>query len=158
MIKGAIYENINVNHTYLEKTFEVINNKQKEYNWLITDIEYFPMNKSTITLMDKEYVWISGEDLTSMIKDEEFLITWGVFTGFKKDIKFEDIMKYELPYANGYGGFWEEKISIQNPLADIELVAWDGLLILFISKDEDLVKEFKNGLSKSQDLLEYNSK
>lgn len=64
--------------------------------------------------------------------------------------------KYGLPYADGYRGFWEENISIQHPLATVELVAWDSGCTLFISEDDELVNKFRREFPLSVDLEMHN--
>lgn len=155
-MKGVILYKEDTYYTYLKSIFEAINNRQKEYNWLISDCVCYPANINYERLMNRDYTWISGEDLTNMINDENFQIIWGVFSGFKKNIKFNDVMEYSLPYANGYSGFWKDEVSIQHPLSDIEMVAWDSSLTLFISKDESLVNKVMSNFAKAEDLGEYN--
>lgn len=58
----------------------------------------------------------------------------GVFSAFPKEIRLEEVLKYDYPYADGYKGFWENPIALQHPLAVSEIVVWDGSLILVISK------------------------
>lgn len=91
-----------------------------------------------------------------MIKNENFQIIWGVFSGFKKDVEFEDVIKFNLPYAEEYNGFWQKELSIQHPLAELEIVAWDSSITIFISKRESLVRDFRYKFSKSEDLKLYN--
>ncbi len=65
-------------------------------------------------------------------------------------------MKYPLPYADGYKGFWKRPISLQHPLAEMEIVPWDSSLILLISKDDKIVNDFKSSCPLSKDLENYN--
>ena len=70
----------------------------------------------------------------------------------------DEVKKYDLPYADMYRGFWEEEISIQHPLATVELVAWDSSLTLFISKEDTLVEKFRSEFPLSVDLEAYNKR
>jgi len=103
-----------------------------------------------------EYAWISGEELTNIIKKDDFQWIWAVLSGFEKHIHLEDVKKYDIPYADGYRGFWNENISIQHPLATIELVAWDSSCTLFISKEDALVDKFRSAFPLSVDLELHN--
>ena len=38
----------------------------------------------------------------------------------------------------GYDGFWKNPVSIQHPLAELEIVAWDSTLTLLISRMKPL--------------------
>ena len=51
-----------------------------------------------------------------------------------------------------------QKISIQHPLATVELVAWDSSLTLFISKEDTLVEKFRSEFPLSVDLEAYNKR
>lgn len=161
MIKGAILDKGEDGYTYFKKIFKALNNFQKDYNWLITDCEASPKRWGHEIRIHQskhgEYAWISGEELTGIIKKDDFQWVWAVLSGFDKSCSKDDVLNYEFPAADGYGGFWEEKPSIQHPLARIELVAWDSDLTLFISKDEDLVNRFRNAFPLSRDLEEYNA-
>lgn len=90
------------------------------------------------------------------LKKDNFQWIWGVLSGFEKCYAKEEILRYDLPYADGYRGFWKTELSIQHPLASIELIAWDGCLTFFLSKQEKLVKMFRTAFPLSDDLKEYN--
>ena len=47
MVYGAINEKGERYYTDLNKVFDFINNKQVEYNWLITDCDCYPYNYVT---------------------------------------------------------------------------------------------------------------
>ncbi len=49
-----------------------------------------------------------------------------------------------------------KNISIQHPLAAVELVAWDSGCTLFISKEDELVNKFRKEFPLSVDLEMYN--
>lgn len=158
VIKGALLEKGEKYYTRLGKIFSVMNNFQNEYNWLISDCEAYPMEKRNAERInqDEKYAWITGEELTSMIIEEDFLWIWGVLSGFEKKYTKEDVCRYSLPYADGYEGFWNDNISIQHPLASIELVAWDSSCTLFISKNNSLVEQFRLAFPLSVDLEMHN--
>ena len=145
-------------YTYLRKIFVGMDNFQKEYNWLISNCEAYPkrLGHNIRIHQSGEYAWISGEELTNIIKRDDFQWIWAVLSGFDKNIPLEEVKKYDLPYADGYRGFWDENISMQHPLATIELVAWDSSCTLFISKDNLLVDKFRNVFPLSVDLELHN--
>lgn len=157
-MKSAILDKGENYYTHMTKVFKAIGNEQIKYNWLITNCECYPQAEEVYKLFSKEYVWISGDELTEIISKEEFQIIWGVFSGFSKGIKLEEVLKYDLPFADGYKGFWVDNVSVQHPLADIEIVAWDSSLTLFISKEENLVQQFRDSFPLSEDLSERNTR
>ncbi len=135
-----------------------MDNFQKKYNWLISDCEACPkrLGHDIRIHQSGEYAWISGEELTNIIKRDDFQWIWAVFSGFEKNITLEEVKKYDLPSADGYGGFWSENVSIQHPLATVEMVAWDSGCTLFISKDDLLVNKFRSAFPLSVDLEMHN--
>lgn len=155
-VKGAIMEKGGKWYTHLFEIFNGINNKQLQYNWLITDCNCFPKKKEYDELFSNEYIWLTGEELTKIVHDEDFQWIWAVLSGFPKDISFDRVLEYELPYADGYRGFWEEELTIQHPLAEVEIVPWDSSLVLVISKDEKIVSDFHESFPLAQDLGAYN--
>lgn len=85
-MKGAIVEKKGLVHTDLLKLFRELDGFQNEYNWLISDIMCYPSNDEFRALCKKEYIWISGKDLTKILETENFQWIWGVFSGFEEKI------------------------------------------------------------------------
>jgi len=79
-------------------------------------------------------------------------------SGFEKNIDLEEVLKFPLPDAQEYEGFWKNPVSIQHPLASIEIVPWDSTLTLVISKENKIVSDFKKHYPLSEDLASYISK
>lgn len=127
-----------------------------KYNWLITNIECYPRDEEIVKVFENEYCWIDGKALLNLLSKEEFQWVWAVFSAFPKEITLEEVLKYDLPYADGYKGFWKNPIALQHPLAVLEIVAWDGLLILVISKRNEMVNGLIDSNEFVQDLEEYN--
>lgn len=155
-MKAAIIDKSERYFTYLLKLFNGISNAQKNYNWLITDCECYPQNKELEQIFGEDEIWLSGEELTEIIQKTDFQFVWAVFSGFSKDISLEEIRKYKMPYANGNEALWSVTTDIQHPLADIEIIAWDSSLTIFLSKNEDLVESFMKSYPLSEGLSEKN--
>ena len=115
------------------------NAEAEQYNWLITDVECYPNHSQQSILAGEKYCWISGKKLLVYLRKNDFQWVWGVFSAFSKEIPLKEILRYSLPYADGYAGFWKNPISLQNPLATSEIVSWDGELLLFVSKKDRMV-------------------
>lgn len=144
--------------TFLKKLFASINQMQKNYNWLITGHECYPQNKMYAELLSKKYCWITGDELTEMHENEDFQWIWGVFSAFPKDISKEDVLKYELPKSDGYKELWQNPVSIQHPLAEIEIIAWDSSMTVVISRNDDIVDLLSKDYLMTKDLEYYNDK
>ena len=72
MVYGAINAKGEKYYTYMKKLFEAIGNRQTEFNWLITDCICYPDDPKTDAMLSKDYCWISGDELTKIIAQEDF--------------------------------------------------------------------------------------
>lgn len=156
MVYGAILEKGEKYYTYLSKVFTAIGGTQTEYNWLITDCECYPHLSDIDKLLSQEFCWLSGDELTSIVNKESFQWIWGVLSGFEKDITLEEVLKYPLPYADGYEGFWKNPLSMQHPLASVEIVAFDSTLTLIFSERKEIIDMFREYFPLSEDPASQN--
>lgn len=156
MVYGAILEKGEPWYTKMGKVFDAIKDKQTEYNWLITDMDGVPA-KVEERCDGKEYCWLTGEELTQIVRADDGQWIWAVLSGFDKNISLPEVMNYPRPYADGYAGFWKNPLSIQHPLATIEIVPWDSSLTLFFSEKEELVKNFMEFFPLSEELSAINA-
>lgn len=155
MVYGAINAKGEKYYTYLKKLFDAISNRQTEYNWLITDCTCYPETPKTDAMLRKDYCWLSGEDLTELVTQEDFQWIWAVLSAFDKSVELSDILKYDLPYAEDYNGFWSKPISMQHPLAKIEIVPWDSSMTMIFSDDKGIIDSFKAAYPQSEDFDDY---
>ncbi len=151
-MKGCILQNGKVSIKDICNYIECVN----KYNWLITNIECYPSNKEIIKTLNREYCWITGDNLLQLLNKEDFQWIWGVFSAFNCKFDLKEVLNYNLPYADGYTRFWKNPISIQHPLADMEIAAWDGILILFISKENEVIEKVMKDKTEAKDLEIYN--
>lgn len=157
MVYGVINKKEEKYYTYLKKVFEAIDNRQKDYNWLITNCECYPNNPETYKLFNNiDYCWISGEELTEIILEEDFQWVWGILSGFDKNIELSEILKFGLPCEEDYGKYFKNPLSLQHPLASIEIVPFDSAYVMLLSKDKTIVDDFMRVYTKSEWLEEYN--
>lgn len=156
MVYGAVNRKGEKYYTYLKKLFDAINNKQLEYNWLITDCTCYPENPKIDAMLRKDYCWLSGEDLTDLVSQEDFQWIWAVLSGFDKSVELADILKYDLPCAEDYDGFWNKPISMQHPLAKIEIVPWDSSMAMIFSDETSGSMDLK-GFSNRQIIAEVDA-
>ena len=158
MVYGAIDQKGEEYYTFLPKLFDAIDNAQFDYNWLITACDCNCQNKIEDEYRKQGYCWISGKELTEIVSETEIQWIWAVLSGFHKDISLDDVLKYPYPDDDGFPEFWHNPLSMQHPLATIEIVPWDSSLTLFFSTDKGLVKKFRAGYPYSEDLFVHNSK
>lgn len=151
-MKGCIIKNKDVS---IKDIYMHVKDVEK-YNWLITNIECYPNNEKIVETLAGEYCWIAGSDLLQLLNKEEVQWIWGVFSAFSKEVELNDVLIYDFPYADGYIEFWKNPISIQHPLAISEIVAWDGSIILVISKRNEVVNSIMEKNLYARDLEAYN--
>ena len=156
MVYGAILQRGERFYTYLSRVFRAIENVQTQYNWLITDCVCYPRSPELSALLSGESCWLSGDELTALVQKEDFQWIWAVLSGFRKDIPVEQVLEYPLPYADGNKAFWRNPLSMQHPLAEIEIVPWDSTLTLFLSSRKEIVDSYRKYSPLSEDLALYN--
>ncbi|MEY9869154.1 hypothetical protein ABIE66_004533 [Peribacillus sp. B2I2] len=147
----------------LKEILNSFNGLNKDYNWLLTDLDWsYPENYldyfEDYRIIDDPHnnFWITGENLTELANNKDFHFIWGVFSAFDKNEKIDlDDIKEE-PYADGNPNFWVENPIIQHPKAMVELVLWDSSLILLLSKDDDISRNFRNTFEGWKDLIYHN--
>lgn len=174
MIYGAIDEKSCKHYTDIYSVLSSMRGKQNDYNWLITDSEiiawgedlnklnthqcYFEIDGKLTKCSAPEYKFLSGEELIDIVEKDRGQWIWGVLSAFEKNIKLEEILKYPLPFSDGNGDLWKNPVSLQNPLASVEIVPFDSGLVLFKSREKELVNLFRKAFPLSEDLAKYNAR
>ncbi len=147
-------------YTYLGPLFAAIGQRQEQYNWLITDFEGgFPLEERVRLNrrnLRERHAWIDGGTLTRLAGQGNTQWSWGVFSGFDRSVTLKQALEYDLPWADGNPGFWKNPVSVQHPLAQMEIVAWDNASTILISRDQKAVCEFAAAFPDSMDLERYN--
>ncbi|MDZ4618359.1 hypothetical protein ORM77_10605 [Bacillus cereus] len=135
-------------HTVLASVFDSFQGREKEFNWLITDMEIVAHQEEKLIRnypkMSHPIVWIAGEDLSNLVKKYNPQFIWGVLSAFDKSINIDINNLLVEPYANGNEGLWVPSPNIQHPQAKLEIVCWDSYVTLFFSKDEDIDDKFQD--------------
>lgn len=129
--------------TNMRVVFEALDGLQKNYSWLVTDIECYPEIEEI-----KEGLIISGEKLTDIVNREDIQFVWAVFTGFQKDIEIDNINLEVVPYIRENYDFWTDA-KIQHPQAKVEVDCCDSSYVALLSKDELISKKFKEYFNES---------
>ena len=155
-ICGAIDEDPKRDYTHLAELFSAFEGLQNAYNWLITDCDIIAHSERLNAFNDGKYHFLSGEALSEIIRSDDSQWVWGVLSGFDRQISLKEVLTYPLPYADGYPGFWYNPLTLQHPLACVEIVPWDSSLVLILSKEKEFVERFRAVYPACQDLREYN--
>lgn len=143
-------------HTDLGLVFRALDGRQKEFNWLITNLEVnrhpddFPYDSG------HQPRWISGQQLTDIVERNDVQFIWAVLSGFVPDVAL-DLNNLEVePFADGNSLLWRKDVAIQHPQAVVEIVCWDSAYTVLLSQDDDLSRRFRNFFPKAKDLGIYN--
>ena len=83
-----------------------------------------------------------GIDGIDYSRKEDFQWIWAALSGFDKAIPLSEVLKYELPTAVDYSGHWHLPLSIQHPLAEIEIYPWDSSGTMIFSRDKSIFDDF----------------
>lgn len=135
-------------YTRLKKIIFDLDLANKEYWWLISDIEAHP-KKIDIEdfIYENDYVLIKTSELLKMLEEEDFQWIWAVFSVIPIDYTEEEILAYDLPQLQNidkgeYNPFIDAP-RLQHPLAEFELYAEDSSSMFMISNNETLLDKFK---------------
>ena len=145
-------------YTYMAAVFQAIDNAQLQYNWLLADCVCYPQDQKIGELLDREYLWLSGEALTALVAQEDFQWIWGVLCGFEKDIPLQDVLQYPLPHAEDYSGYYHNPVSLQHPLSTVEIVPSDSSWLTVISKEKSITDRYLCRCPQAEDLFTYNQR
>jgi hypothetical protein len=144
--------------TNLRLVFKAFNNRQVEFNWLITDLEcnFYPPEFQPSS-SGPPVLLLSGDELTRIVERYEIQFVWAVLSGFPPHVLL-DLSNLEVePYADGNGAIWSTDAKIQHPLAEVEIICWDSSALLLRSRDIDLIKRFQVFFPEAVDLDRYNA-
>jgi hypothetical protein len=139
----------------VKEIFQAIGDKQREFNWLITDFEGFFDGTDAFS---EDRVWISGDDLTQLINAKNIFFIWAVFSAFEKDVKIDPESLTVEPDIIMNDNLFGDNPKIRHPLATAEINLWDSSKVLFLSKDFNLSQRFRSYFINWEDLNKYNAK
>ncbi|MBQ3255960.1 MAG: DUF2691 family protein [Oscillospiraceae bacterium] len=139
MTYAIIDQNSRPYYTYMSDVFAAMDNAQRQYNWLIADWECYPKDEHIEALFRQEYLWMSGDELTELIAREDFQWIWGILCGFEKNVPLEEVLRTQLPKAQDYDGYDRSSVTLQHPLAALEIVPTDSSYVLLVSKEPNII-------------------
>ena len=119
----------------------------KDYIWLVTDIEAYPTNEKLNNLIsNNDYLLLTTKELVDILNEEDFQWIWAVFSAIPSSYSKEEILKYDLPViqpiSKEYDPFGGNP-KVQHPLAVFEIGAWDSSGMFLVTDDENLLAKFK---------------
>jgi hypothetical protein len=144
-------------HTNIKLIFDALEGRQREFNWLITEHECYcwPSDKD---IFNQGTVFLSGEELTNIVTQNNIQFVWGILSAFDKSTDIDINNLSVIPTFDGEWKYGGENIQTQHPLAIAEIICVDSSYTIFLSKDEDLSNKFLRHYSDAQDLQKWNRK
>ena len=146
--------------TDLRLVFEAFGGRQREFDWLLTDVElnHYPPGLTYRPEARSDSRWLSGSELSEVVEQYDIQFIWGVLSGFRPGIAIDVTTLGAHPHADGNKALWEPDVSIQHPSAEVEIVCWDATATLLLSRDDDLTQRFRRFFPEAVDLNEHNRK
>ncbi len=141
----------------MRTVFRALGDRQRQFDWLLTDYDlntYPP--ELPYTDGHRPARWFSGDQLTALVAANDIQFMWGVFSGFRPGIVVDAAEPELYPYADGNAALWSAEVTIQHPLADVEIVCWDSSCTMLLSRDDDLAYRFRAFFPEAVDLNDYN--
>ena len=142
--------------TDLREVFCVLGNAM-QYNWLLSSYECYPFIPGKIP-HDKDYVWLAGDEFMDIVEEYNIQFIWGIAAAFNKNITLEEVLQYPIADAQEYVGYYQQSLTMQNPLADMEIYPIDSSFLIIVSKSQEVIEKFANEYSDSENLVQYNRK
>jgi hypothetical protein len=145
--------------TDLRLVFEAFGGRQREFNWLLTDLQlnhYPPGLPYRSEPRSEDARWLSGTDLSAIVEAHDVQFMWGVLSGFQAGVAVDVGSLGTYPYADGNLALWAPNVAIQHPLATVEIVCWDSSATLLLSRDDDLTQRFRRFFPEAVDLDDHN--
>jgi hypothetical protein len=145
-------------HTDVRMVFHALGGRQKEFNWLVSNLEvnnhpdlfpYDPHNQVS---------WLSGQEFSEIVEENDIQFIWAVLSGFSPNANIDVNVLQVVPFADGNPALWEKNVAVQHPEALVEIVCWDSTYTMLLSKDNDLSQRFRQFFPKAKDLNIYNKK
>lgn len=136
--------------------FDAIQNEQKNYNWVVTDLDFFTWEDSLRQKFSWTGVFLTGEELTALCEPEpRVTFISGVLSAYPKEISIRELQTYDLPEWES-PIYWQDDLTLQNSNAVIEIVPYDGCDLLFLSKRDELADLFLQAFPNAVDLARTN--
>ena len=146
--------------TDLRLVFRAIGERQREFDWLITDFRFtclgVPGDRPPLFISTGPH-WRTGEELSSLVADYDIQVMWALLNGFPPGTSLDLDRLEVVPSADGNTGFWMDTPRIQHPLAEIEIVCWDSTSTLLLCRDRSIGECFRRYVPEAVDLPTYNA-
>lgn len=156
-MKAAVIERRNMSSSDLEHLFFSFKDVFSQYDWLISDTDLFFQPTAPEELRDRlnwTGLLMRWTELKTVFRSREWHMISGVLSALPNGISEEAAQRLPLP-AWEYEGYWNGNPQMQTFLTQVEVVLYDGYLLLFLALDDTLIDCFLRLYPKAMELSEY---
>lgn len=141
---SAVLEKDGQAHTFLGRVFDALENQQVHYNFLLVGIEAYPVAPE-FQFVNRDPVWISGEELTHMIGQEDFQWVWGALLAFLPSVSREQavsrVCDLYAPSSSDQDS-WHVRNRFPETGAEFMIFAEDSTYTELLARRRELVERF----------------
>ena len=141
---SAVLETDGQYHNFLGRVFDALEDRQRNYNFLLAGIETYPTAPG-FQFVNQAPVWISGEELTRMIRQEDFQWVWGALLAFPPSCSREEVLgsvrALYVPEAPDQDS-WHIRNRFLETGAEFMIFAEDSTFTEFLTWDRELLDVF----------------
>lgn len=125
-------------------------------NWRVSNAECYGEGVEEFRLSDSEDTWLSGSELFDALKEaQDVQWVWGLLSGFSPSVSREDA--YAVSTAGLFDSIGIPSMRIKpvrtiNPLAEIEIVAFDSSDTYVVTDDESVIRKLKEAFPKCEEI------
>ena len=135
-------------YTFLKQVMLDLDLVDKDYLWLISDIEAYPRKAETQELLNRNtHLLLTTKELVEILGKDDLQWIWAVFSAIPSKYQKEAILKYDLPYVENFEeGKYNPHLDepkLQHPYAEFELYAVDSSYMFMITDNEEMISKFK---------------
>ena len=141
-------------YTYFKQVLYNLDLADKDYLWVISDMEAVTTSDELCERMDtNEYsILYTTKELLELLEIDDAQWIWGVFSAIPAKYANEDLLDVDLPYIQ----FFEEgkynpvddEPKLQHPFAEFEIYSVDSSFMFMIADDDNIVDKFKKAYPK----------
>ena len=131
-------------HTLLGRVFDALEDRQRGCNFLLVGIEAYPQTPE-FQFVNGPSVWLSGEELTQIVRQEDFQWVWGAFLAFSPEISKEwalsNTSALYVPQSSDWDS-WQVRNRFLETGAQFMIFADDSTATELLTQDRELVDGF----------------
>lgn len=138
-------------YTHILKLINSLGGRDLKYNWLITNIEAYPVDEVFSKLTSCDAIFLSNDELIDMLEKEDFQWIWAVFSAMPSSLNVDEdeVFQYGFPCSKNVDVSSNSEKVIQHPLADIEINCIDSSYFIIVFKQNGLENKFLDVYSKA---------